>query len=53
MVHFEMLLHFYLLLAAVVGLDSILSSFFFSPTVLSIVPLAKLFSRIEKILLGN
>lgn len=28
-------------------------SFFFFPTVLSIVPLVKLFSREEKILLGN
>lgn len=52
MVHFEKLLHFYFLFAAVVvGLGSILS--FFLSSVLGIVPLAKLFSREEKILLGN
>lgn len=52
MVHFEKLLHFCLLLAAVVvGLGSILS--FFLSTVLGIVPLAKLFSRDKKIHLGN
>lgn len=52
MVHYQILLHFYLISATIVGL--VLLFFFFPPpTVLSIMSLAKLFSREEKILLGN